>query len=209
MRKLVLAALAATMLCGVANAAVVEYTNRAQFIAATGPVTVETFDVGKPTAFSYQTSGGTAYASVGKSDNPLYNVNFSNQLFIYLQNVKGSPSAITITFSVPIFSFGADFKSLNNSTPRTYATVGGTTFDPLPIDPTFLGFVSETSFTSLMFTNRPGGDRSDAFGLDNATFSRSALTAAVPEPASWAMMVGGFGLVGMAMRRRKVAISFA
>jgi hypothetical protein len=31
----------------------------------------------------------------------------------------------------------------------------------------------------------------------------------VPEPASWAMMVGGFGLIGAAMRRRKVAVSFA
>jgi hypothetical protein len=32
---------------------------------------------------------------------------------------------------------------------------------------------------------------------------------AVPEPASWAMMLGGFGLVGGAMRRRKATISFA
>jgi len=32
----------------------------------------------------------------------------------------------------------------------------------------------------------------------------------VPEPASWAMMVGGFGLVGGAMRsRRKTAVRFA
>lgn len=33
---------------------------------------------------------------------------------------------------------------------------------------------------------------------------------AVPEPASWAMMIGGFGMVGGAMRRRqKAAVSFA
>jgi len=31
----------------------------------------------------------------------------------------------------------------------------------------------------------------------------------VPEPAAWAMMVGGFGLIGGAMRRRKTTISFA
>jgi len=31
----------------------------------------------------------------------------------------------------------------------------------------------------------------------------------VPEPASWAMMVGGFGLVGGALRsRRKTAVAF-
>lgn len=30
-----------------------------------------------------------------------------------------------------------------------------------------------------------------------------------PEPASWAMMLGGFGLIGGALRRRRVAVSFA
>ena len=38
----------------------------------------------------------------------------------------------------------------------------------------------------------------------NVTLSPAA-TGAVPEPASWAMMVGGFGLVGAAMRRRRAA----
>lgn len=33
--------------------------------------------------------------------------------------------------------------------------------------------------------------------------------AAVPEPATWAMMVGGLAVAGVAMRRRKTAISFA
>ena len=32
---------------------------------------------------------------------------------------------------------------------------------------------------------------------------------AAPEPASWAMMLGGFGLVGGAMRRRKASVAFA
>jgi hypothetical protein len=30
---------------------------------------------------------------------------------------------------------------------------------------------------------------------------------AVPEPASWAMLVMGFGLVGVATRRRKVVVA--
>ena len=33
--------------------------------------------------------------------------------------------------------------------------------------------------------------------------------AAVPEPATWAMMIGGFALAGVAMRRRKMQVSFA
>lgn len=48
------------------------------------------------------------------------------------------------------------------------------------------------------------------FGIDQLNFTQQA-TAAVPEPASWAMMIAGFGLVGGAMRRRKVrtTVSFA
>lgn len=33
-------------------------------------------------------------------------------------------------------------------------------------------------------------------------------TAAVPEPASWMLMIGGFGAIGGVMRRRKTAVSF-
>jgi len=52
-------------------------------------------------------------------------------------------------------------------------------------------------------------------GLDSGTQSLTTYAqvgtgaGAVPEPASWAMMLGGFGLVGGAMRRRKAAVRFA
>ena len=38
------------------------------------------------------------------------------------------------------------------------------------------------------------------------TFSAS-IAGAVPEPASWALMLGGFGLAGAAMRRRRAQVS--
>ena len=36
-----------------------------------------------------------------------------------------------------------------------------------------------------------------------------AVVSGVPEPASWALMLGGFGLVGSALRRKKGTASFA
>ena len=36
-----------------------------------------------------------------------------------------------------------------------------------------------------------------------------SLTAAVPEPASWAMMIAGFGLAGAAARRRATKVTYA
>jgi len=44
-----------------------------------------------------------------------------------------------------------------------------------------------------------------------ATFAEATRgsTSPAPEPSSWLMMVGGFGLLGAAMRRRKTNIAFA
>jgi hypothetical protein len=44
-----------------------------------------------------------------------------------------------------------------------------------------------------------------------ATYTGTATFAAgaVPEPASWAMMIGGFGLIGAAMRRRRTNCQLA
>jgi hypothetical protein len=41
-------------------------------------------------------------------------------------------------------------------------------------------------------------------GIDNID-----ITSAVPEPASWAMLIAGFGLAGAAMRRRRVTVAVA
>lgn len=51
-----------------------------------------------------------------------------------------------------------------------------------------------------------GGQRGH-FGTENMTVTPLA---AVPEPTTWAMMIGGLGLVGGAMRRRqRIAVRFA
>jgi hypothetical protein len=44
-------------------------------------------------------------------------------------------------------------------------------------------------------------------GLSTTFLLRSAATAPVPEPETWAMMIAGFGLTGAAMRRRRTRIA--
>lgn len=51
---------------------------------------------------------------------------------------------------------------------------------------------------------------STLFGKDQAgRLTVTVLGGAVPEPASWAMMIAGFGLVGASMRRRVAKVSYA
>lgn len=49
-----------------------------------------------------------------------------------------------------------------------------------------------------------GTSGSGAVGIDNVVFDvrATSISGAVPEPATWALMIGGFGCVGGAMRRR-------
>ncbi|WP_414902611.1 PEPxxWA-CTERM sorting domain-containing protein [Sphingomonas flavalba] len=71
---------------------------------------------------------------------------------------------------------------------------------------------NQSDFTSNMRVNftADGGDYITGFRLHSNGFAFEtdtyAVGAAVPEPATWAMLLGGFGLIGGAMRRsRKTA----
>jgi len=64
-----------------------------------------------------------------------------------------------------------------------------------------IGAYGSTSIKSVILQGyNSGSDYSIAW--DN-------LQSAVPEPSSWAMMVAGFGALGVAMRRRKAQVRFA
>lgn len=87
------------------------------------------------------------------------------------------------------------------------------TFD-LSLASTFTaGFLSSSGGTATLAAARlltalDGGQV--YFNLHNSIFPGGEIRgnlAAVPEPASWAMMVVGFGLVGSAVRRRSLAMA--
>lgn len=60
-------------------------------------------------------------------------------------------------------------------------------------------FTSNERFNSVLLTTTDGVLNIGSLSYD---------TAAVPEPASWMLMIGGFGAIGAAMRRRRVAVRF-
>lgn len=62
------------------------------------------------------------------------------------------------------------------------------------------------AITGVSFTNEPARD-----AFESANFNYTLATAAVPEPATWAMMLLGFAMIGAAARyrRRGVAVTYA
>ncbi len=49
----------------------------------------------------------------------------------------------------------------------------------------------------------------DTFGVAQVSINPQSIGGAVPEPASWAMMIGGLAVAGAALRRRATKVSFA
>ncbi len=67
---------------------------------------------------------------------------------------------------------------------------------------TTLNFASPTAFyTNFVFTTREGGDV-PYLGTLGQGYRIDRITGMVPEPASWAMLVLGFGIIGASTRRR-------
>lgn len=127
------------------------------------------------------TSGGDELASVSAYLGSLDSYNFVELLGV---NSDGS-----INYADPLLSFGGNDLVRLNGGKRN----GRLTF----------GFDDSARIGAILF-----GSKGIAFEFDSIAISQMRAPAAqlaaapVPEPASWAMMLGGFGVVGGAMRRR-------
>jgi hypothetical protein len=172
---------------------------------------VATFD-GASASRTVVTSGTTPYGADALAPNP-YD---GNGYFA----VGISPSALTLTgaagklFSSISFFVGTldsyNTVDLLDAAGRVIASYDGVAmYDQKGASPpvgdagvsainrrvTFTG-TNGTTYNGIRFSN--AGTAQQAFEFDNVSF-----TAAVPEPATWAMMLVGFGMVGAVSRYRR------
>ena len=135
-------------------------------------------------------------------------------------NVEGEGSVTSQTFATVAgrtYTLSFDYGVFNFPSQVLIYTLdglgGGTVFDNTgtsnlddafsTFTTTFVGNGQNSVLTFYAFSN--GGDNADLL-LDNIL-----LVGEVPEPATWAMMIGGIGLAGGAMRRRRAnaSVSYA
>lgn len=102
--------------------------------------------------------------------------------------LAGNPAGLPNTKTVQVAATGAAAQNFTfDKSGHSLASMGWTHVS--------YGFTATGSSTTLSFTS-----------LDNTAYGPAidgvTVTAAIPEPASWAMMILGLGLTGAAMRRR-------
>ena len=118
-----------------------------------------------------------------------------------------------IMFTDPVRSFSFDYSTVDtyNTLTIIYADHTTQSFSGTTI---LSGFPTGTTSGSLIVNGNGKlisglqlNTSSAAFEVDNLSISSSVV--GVPEAATWAMMVIGFGAIGAASRRRRTSLTFA
>lgn len=212
MRKLALAVAASFVLASSAQAAVVQVTSE----GALGPDdSVDWAQLGPeftpvPSGTTAVSGGGITMTLTDSVDDMLrydqssgWSGNFAPGDTLLQNNFDGS---ITITFDTAVRGVGAQVQQdifgaftstimVNGGALGTFM-LGGTSTSDADDSAIFHGVLSDAAdITSITFLNDPGA----SFALGNL----SLVAGVIPEPATWALMILGFGAVGGAMRRRE------
>lgn len=106
------------------------------------------------------------------------------------QTVTGRAGTYTISFDLG--NQGGTFSSVDFGGVNLLSGIGDQGFTTYSFNVT----VAANPTLRFSFVNVPY-----YYALDNVSVS------AVPEPANWAMLIAGFGLVGAAARRRRIAVT--
>jgi hypothetical protein len=221
--KLVLAstgAVIALALAAPASASVTFYGNQAAFQAAAPGLPTETF-AGLAADLGLGPSGAmginnpvnsTLYA--GMVPGATYSANTSNggDVAVVGPNYVGSTldgyglfsnyfGGMVIDFAPGVGALSLDTYSLfgaSNATINVFdagGLIGSLSFAVPNNGPgAFFGVTSTTGITEITMS----ADGGQSPGFTNVSFGN-----AVPEPAAWALMIGGFGMAGASLRRRK------
>ena len=112
-------------------------------------------------------------------------------------------SANGSTIFTGVFPLGSGSGGDSFTGPAGTTVTGSGSSRTITIPIALLAGVNSFDFT---YGNLQGfGD--EAWGLDNVRIT-AQVGAVVPEPASWALMIAGFGLLGGRVRRRSAKVAF-
>ncbi len=127
---------------------------------------------------------------------------------------NGNDAVITFNsaFGATLSSFSIDIASFATTTLRVWDLAGATLLST-PVtynagaytDPGTYVHYGVTSTNGIGGFSLLGGGVEGNVSIDNVRVNLDGMGSAVPEPATWAMMIAGFGLAGSALRRRREA----
>ncbi len=193
-KALALAALAG--LAGPVHAGTITGT----FSASEANVTSSTFGIGLGTTFT--SSGGQVTSATDEFSG------IATGTSILLSSVTAT-NGTPISFSSSFGNFLGTIKFSELAEGPPNARVGLNALGVFTPTGSLSGFTAGLADLTLGYTQTGDltADSPQPAISGSFTFSSPSMTAAVPEPASWAMLITGFGMTGAVLRRRKRAIA--
>ncbi|MEH3120469.1 MAG: PEPxxWA-CTERM sorting domain-containing protein [Sphingomonas phyllosphaerae] len=199
-------------------------------LAGTSTESFESFGsgTGAPLSLSFAGSAGALTANLtgagSVSSSPTNNAFYDRFATDGTKYYEVDSNDFKITFGTPVAAFGFYATDIESDVQLILGLASGGTqtygfaslfpdvdYSRIFASPTasvnFLGFINTTDlFTSVTFGQGPNSG-GDVLGFDQMTIGDARQVVnppagAVPEPATWAMMMLGFGVVGFAMRRK-------
>ena len=114
-------------------------------------------------------------------------------------------------FTIPQNGVGSGSISTSFSGTTTQLTITSLLVNSVSYSVPFTGSGQSTSFGGVNIVNG-GLNTIEVIGFTSGSGSfagNATFQAKVPEPGTWAMMIGGLGLAGAALRRRRTRLSIA
>lgn len=212
--RIAAAALACAAFSGTASAAIVTYIGAdnnvstvamlinsnaaaAAFDAATGPLSKVTFEAALPAGVSIV--GGTVTSNSGCGALCGFNITPAGTMFL---NMVGGSA--TISFTTAINSFGFYITGLQTDlVPQETITFSDGSSKTINIPNATNGGGAFVGFTDIgmLISSVTFNVTNDIVSIDDIRYGLAAP--AVPEPSTYAMMLGGLGVAAFVARRRK------
>ena len=214
----------ATIASGASAQTYTVYTNQAAFLAAAGAGTLETFTsapvatlttgstFGPISYTGFTLSGNGMGDNAGISKTGYYTAapaGFSGQNFYSWGNGSGvgagnaGPTSVFTFGTGGTTAFGFDWYNRDGTDRYSLTIAGGPTYVNPPFSYAttgFFGVISDTAFSSASIQTYNYGGTIAGMGMDNIFVANAP--SALPEPATWAMMILGVGAAGYSLRRR-------
>ena len=184
---------------GAASAATIVYNSGPAFDSAAGSTLVEDFDDATllpgvtVTTTTGSVSGGLFQDRLVPGASTTFNFTSAQSAFGGIFDLSPGGAGLGLSFTLGFLGGGTEIVSQQLANSCTGC---------------FFGFSSTNPFTSVTLNSGTQGGVAETFNLNNLQ-----IAAAVPEPATWALMLIGFGFVGGAMRsskrQQKLTVSYA
>lgn len=198
---------------GTAYAGPTIYTTQAAYLAAVGATGVDTFEnlsitgataspITRPAgAFGYTASvSTTSFFGAGSSADHWLSTNTATDTITFGSFTGGVVGFGGLFFGSDIgglYSLGSITITATDATGTSTFTINNATTS------SFVGFVSSGPLLSATVAAVQPTSGFLWPSVNNLTLAGAAATSGVPEPATWAMLIIGFGGVGFAMRRNR------